>query len=397
MTVQPYPWRILVRNQALEIVGELDDYESLDMQLKFNDVSKWTLNVDRRNRLAANLLAPGGGIVVTRNGQTILSGDSDSDRTHQRDDKGNKLTINGSDDTAWLNTRQAHPQPGSAAPPYSTTKEHVVGPATASSVMTVYVVWNIGPGAPVVPRQRLAGYTDAGYGGPVTGRGRWTPLLALFQELATSGAVNGIPCGFRIVQKPAGLWFETYQPVNRSASVRFSLGIGNIKGFTYRHTPPEANYVFVGGQGEDTARTIFEQGDSESIAKWGRREAFVDASSAQNSTELGEAATKALTEMGEKSSLGITPIDLPTMTFGVHYGLGDRVSAVLDAVGPGGDTQLGDEINDVVRECQITLTPDSSTVKPAVGTDGSAAARSPLKFLRDIRDLKTRMNNQEKG
>jgi hypothetical protein len=151
VTAPLYPWKILVRNSALDIVGELDDYQGLDLQLKFNDISTWTLTIDRRNRLAADLTAEGGGIVVTRNGVTVLSGDSIGDRQHKRDDKGNQLTINGSDDTAWLKARQAHPQPGTQPPgPYSTTAEYVVGPGVASSVLCVYVVWNIGPGAPVV-------------------------------------------------------------------------------------------------------------------------------------------------------------------------------------------------------------------------------------------------------
>jgi hypothetical protein len=395
VTLTPYPWRVLVRNGDLEIVGELDDYQSLDMQLKFNDVSKWSITIDRRNRLASALIAPGGGIIVTRDGETVLSGDSDGDRSHQRDAGTNKLTINGSDDTVWLKTRQAHPQPSSTAPPYSTTAEHVVT-GIASSAMAVFVVFDVGPAAPVVGRRKLAGYTDAGFGTSGTWRGRWQPLLTLFQEIATASPSAGIPCGFRIVQQVGvGLWFETYRPVDRTDDVIFSFGRENLLGIDYRHTPPEANYVYVGGQGDGTARTIYEQGDAASIAKWGRKEAFVDASSAANTGELAQAATKALTEMGEKSSLGIRPVDTPALAYGVHYGLGDRVTAVMDEVGPDGDELLGDVITDLVRECSIKLAPDSTTITPAIGTDGGAV--KPVKFLDQIDALKKRMNNRERG
>jgi hypothetical protein len=288
----------------------------------------------------------------------------------------------------------AHPQPGSSAPPYSTTAEYV-STGIASSVMSVFVVQNIGPTAPVGGRRRLAGYTDVAYGASVTGRGRWQPMLTLFQELADGGAVNGIPPGFRIVQLPAGLWFETYQPTDRTADVRFSLALGNLLGFEYRQTPPEANWVFMGGQGTGNARTVYEQSDGDSIAKWGRREAFVDAASAANTTELAQAATKALTDMGEKSSLAITPIDTSTVSYGVHYQLGDMVSAVVDEVGPGGDTQLGDTITDVVRACKIRLTPESTTVTPAVGTDGGSL--KPVKFFDRLAAIESRMNDVERG
>jgi hypothetical protein len=210
-----------------------------------------------------------------------------------------------------------------------------------------------------------------------------------------SGAVNGIPPGFRVVQHSDGLWFETYQPVDLTSSVRFSFGLGNMEGFDYRHTPPQATYVYVGGQGEGTARTIYEQGDSDAIAKWGRREAFVDASSAATPAELAQAATKALTDMGEKSSLAVTPIDFPTMAYGVHYGLGDRVAAVLDELGPGGDTRLGDTITDVIRECKIRITPDSTDITPAVGTDGSAVR--PVKLFDRLANIEDRMNDRERG
>lgn len=388
-----YPWTVRVRDIHGNQVGEVDDYQELLLGLKFNDVSTWSLTVDRGNRLAQKLLTPGAGIVVLRNGNTVLSG-TWQDQNHQRSGDQNSVTITGSDDTILLRQREGHPQPGSTAPPYSSTAEQVVTGA-ATSVMSVFVVWDAGPGAPVVARRALSGLVDVVYGGQVTGRGRWQDLLTLFQELADQGAVNGIPPGFRVVQLSNGLWFETYQPTDRTAKVKFSLGLSNMSEFTYKRTAPEVNYVYVGGAGEGTARTIYEKGDNASIALWGRREGFIDATSAATTTELDAAATKELTDKRERNSFAVTPVDLPKMAFGVHYGLGDRVSAVLDVVGPDGGNQQGDVISDVLRECKIRITPDDTTITPVVGTDGLAAA--PVRMFKVLKDLTRRVANQERG
>jgi hypothetical protein len=384
-----YPWKVEVRNSAFELVGELDDYQQLDLRLKFNDVSTWQLTVNRRNRLAQDLVADGAGIVVTRNGTTILSGPWTNEQ-HTKNDSTDQLVLSGVDDTIWVKRRLAHPQPGTAAPPYSTSAEEVWTGA-ASSVILLYARRNLGPDA-LVTRDRVEAGADAGYGLTVTGRARWQNLLTLCQELAVAGAFNDIPLGFRVVQVGSALEFQEYVPVDRTAEAVFSEGSGNLASFTYERSAPEGNYWFVGGPGEGNTRTIYEQPDSESIAAWGRIEGeFVDARSAATAAELAQAATKASTDHGVKTSLSVTPIDTDILAFGVHYGLGDRVTAVLDVLGPDAEGQIGDAVQDVLRECRIQLTPDSSTVTPSVGGEGSSV--SPLRLFRQVRDMATQLIN----
>lgn len=380
MTV--YPWTIQVRDSTLALVGELDDYQKLDMVLKFNDVSTWQLQIDRRNRLAAALATDGAGIVVTRNGATILSGYW-TEQEHVKDKDTNTLTFSGVDDTVWLRRRRAHPQPGSTAPPYSTTAEDY-RVAVASTVMRDYVGINVGVTA--IAARKIAAVLrdpDISYGATVSGRGRWQSLLTLVQEMATAGAVNGLPVGFKIVQEGSVLRYKNFAPVDRTATAIFSEGFGNLSSFTYKRVAPETNYAYVGGSGTGTARTIYEKPDSDSIAVWGRIEGdFVDAASAANSTELDQAGAKALIDSGVKTSLSVTPIDTATLAFGVHYGLGDKVTAILDVLGPDGEGQIGDSVQDVLRECQVSLTPNSSTVTPSVGTQDAS-----LNLLRMIKVL----------
>jgi hypothetical protein len=336
-----FEWKIEVRNAALQRVGELDDYQSLEMVLKFNDVSTWTLSTTRCNRLAAELVLPGAGIVVTRNGATVLSGPWTKRRDAKSADR-DQITMSGVDDTVWLNRREASPVPSASGPPYSAQASDLSS-GVASTVLRDYVNLNAGPGAVAVRRvPGLTIGTDPVVGASVAGTARWQVLLPMLQELATAGAVDGVPIGFRVVQVGTGLEFQTYQPADLTATAVFSSGFGNLEGFEYEVTAPEANYVFVGGAGEGTARVIQEKPDSASVAKWGRIEGeLVDARNAASVNELDVAATKALADNTEKTSLSITPIDTDLLAFGVHYGLGDRVTAVLDAAGVAEDIITG--------------------------------------------------------
>ncbi|MFI7678569.1 hypothetical protein [Actinophytocola sp. NPDC049390] len=398
------PWKVEVRTQDLQRVGELDDYQSLDLTLRFNDVSTWQLKIDRENRLAADLCQPGAGIIVSRNGVTILSGEWDEQQHHTSDDD-NSLTVTGVDDTDWLRLRLAHPQPLSTAPPYSTTAEDV-RTGGASSVLRQYVGVNIsidGATPTIVPRQYsgMSRGADPAYGATVTGRARWQGLLTMMQELATAGAVDGLQLGFRVVQVGDALQYQGYVPVDRTADVVFSRGRGNLSDVSYRRTRPRANYWYVGGDGEGTARTIYEYGDAASIAQWRRREGeFVDAQSAATAAELQQAALKAAADQGETSALSVTPLDLEGLQFGVHYYLGDRITAVLDTLGPGGRNIPGDSVSDVLRECKLSLTPDGYTVTPAVGSPGTTANAGgnfvPTRMFRRISQLASRVINLER-
>jgi len=382
-----FEWKIMARNSALQRTGEVDDYQKLDLNLKFNDVGTWQLDIDRRLPIAEELSQPGAGIVVTRGDTTVLSGPW-IDQTHEWGQDKNTLTLAGVDDTIWCKRRLAHPQPATAAPPYSTTSEDVrTGQVTG--VMFLFAQANMGSAA-LVPR-RVPGLTMSSntFGPSITGRGRWQNLLVLLQELAVMGTLsNGLQPGFRIVQVGDGLEFQLYQPVNRSATIQFNPDLGNLASYTYKRSAPELTYAIVGGKGEGSARTIFEKPSSDQLALWGRIEnELVNASSANDAAELGQAADKALADATEQTSLSITPIDTPTQSFGVHYGLGDRVRAVLDG--------QHNSVAEPVKECKISLAPGKAAeISPVVGTQ-QASVRL-LKMFRKLADYSNRLSLLER-
>lgn len=471
-------WKIEVRDANLNRLGEVDDYQQFDLNLKFNDVSTWRLTVNRRVPLAAALRTPGAGIVVSRNGGTVMSGywTEEVQTGGSRDE----LVLSGVDDTAWLGRRYAHPQPGSAdtGPPYSTQAADV-RTGQASTIIRAFVSNNADGFAPSVRKvPGLAVGGDPNLGPNLTGSGRWQSLLTLVQELTSASEALGTPIGFVIRQTGDILSFFQYAVVDASATVRFSLEMGNLAEYTYRTTAPTCTYAVVGGSGEGTARTIFEKPNSEAIALWGRIEGdLVDSSNADTPAERTQAADKELLDGAAKTSLAITPIDLDVQKYGVHYALGFKVTVALDTIGPVEETvtataqaqgtsvttgylialeaaalpfpngtrarlmrdghlkepgvrvvtgrttafgftnidfypaadvstevgdyleaitapqTTGEQIVDIVREVNISLTPDAEKITPALG---SGAASNPIRIFDTVKRQTRRLNNIER-
>jgi len=282
-----------------------------------------------------------------------------------------RVDLAGKDDLCWLDRRNTHPQPGSAAPSGAPPKYSVtaydVDVAAASSVIWHYVNVNAGPGA--VPARQVPGWVMAAdpMVGPVLAYGaRWQKLLTIAQYAAAPDL------GFRA----PGLVFQVYEPADRTATVRFSLELGNLVGYKYVSDAPGANFVVVAGAGEGVDRIIREGSDSASIAEWGRIEEFVDRRDSDDLTDLDQTVIK---ELGDKASpvgLSLSPLDTDQMKFGVHWELGDKVTAVIDGVA----------IRDRVREVRFTIDEQGEQIVPSIGDPDAVASVAPRLFssLRNV-------------
>lgn len=355
-------WKLYTRDANLQRQGEIDDFTECQLKPVFNDVGTWSLTIDRRSSQAVGLTTPGWGIVAVRGGTTILSGPGRT-RRHMVDGDKNQVTISGFTDDVWLHRRRVSPSPTESSPPY-TTSAYDVRTGQASTVLRQYADVNAGPGAVSTRRvTNLVIGSDPLVGSTVTGNGRWDNLLTLLQGLAVNGAV-----GFRVIHVGDTIEFQVYQPTDRTTTVKFSLGLANLEGFEYESEAPEANYIYVGGQGEGTARAILERPDSSSIATWGRIEGdFVDRRDTTDTKVLAQAGDEALAEGQEKATLSVTPIETPTSRYGEHYSLGDKVTVQLEGPARTPYAESG-QIQDVLRSVEINLTPDGQVVKPAIGT-----------------------------
>ena len=380
-------WHVYVRDENLLRQGEVDDYTNLQLNPVFNDVGNWNMTISAEAKTAGMLATPGWGIVVVRDGETIISGPI-GNFIYQVDASNNVMNISGFDDNILLKDRNATPQPLSTTPPYN-TNNFDTHTGVCSTVLNTYVSENLGPTA-IAPRQ-IAGLvigTDPVTGATVTGNARYDNLLTLLQTLAITGGI-----GFRIIQVDNELQFQTYETVDRSSSVAFSTALGNLTGFQYGTTRPTGNYVFVGGDGDTTARAINEFASSASIAQWGRIEGdFVNSSGASGSAQMKQDGQAALTSGAELMQLSITPVDTPQCLYKVNYDLGDTVAVNLSKPirTPYG---LQGQVIDTVQSCTINLSSNGGVITSPAVSPVPKNMRATL--FRDLKQFRKRLNRLE--
>lgn len=368
---------LYTRDAGLRLTGQCEDFAKLELALRFCRTSSWVLELDSASGSVPKLGATDG-LVVVRDGVVLMSGPVTS---RERTSRGGRTTlvVSGVDDTAWLERRLALPVP--SGPPYTAVDyDDKTGPA--ETVLRWFVDRNLGPGA--VAARRLTNFTlaaDLGRGTSVRGRGRFHTLMELLQPLALAGG----DLGFRIVQVGAGIQFQVYVPVDRTAAGVFSQELGNLGGFTYRQAAPVADFVYVGGQGEGTLRAIVEGGTTADVDTYGRIETFRDRRDAPDTATLDQALAEALAESTSPTGLAITPIDTEAVAYGREYGLGDKVTVMVE----------GTPIRDVVREVALTLTPDREQLVPVIGTPG-AANPAALSLFAAQQSLTRRVSQQER-
>lgn len=377
-------WRLLVRNADLEIVGELDDYQRLKFVHRFQDVTTGTLEANREVPVAAELLAVGAGIVVQHDGEVVTSGPIIQPRRDWSDD-GDLLTLGFVSDDAWLLRRIGYPSPTDGD---HSASAYDVRTGAAETVLRAYVDANLGPSA--LADRRVDGLTllaDEARGAVVTGRARFHPMIELCRDLAISGG----DLGFRIRQAgptdptTTGLLFEVYVPRDLTGTAIFSADLGNLAGFELDERAPDANYVLVAGQGEGTARTIVEGGDTDSIDRWGRIEAFRDQRDTDDLGELEQSRDRELTERASELSIKIEPVDTAAITYLADYGLGDTVRTIIDGVA----------FDEIIREVTVTLEGgDAPTVEPKIGTP---ARGELLGLFEAIRRVNRRVSRLERS
>lgn len=370
-------WTILVRDNTYTILGQLDDYQTFEMIHRWRDVGAWSLDINRDNIHAVTLTTPGSGIIVKCNDTVVFSGPV-TVRKHEYANGRYRIKLSGVDDNCWLARRVVSPSPTESYPPY-TVSEYDIRTGYGSTVMLAYANANLGSGAAV--GRRKAYYqigADPVAGATITGRGRWQNLLTFMQELAVSAGSN---IGFRTLQSVDNLGlpvteFQVYVGQDLSGTVKFSPELGNLAEFSYYSEWPEANYVYVGGQGEGIARNIVERSDPTMIATWERAEGeFIDRRDSDDDTELQQSGDEELERATEKGVMSITPIDIPQQTFMTHYQLGDKVTVEWEE----------GSVVDIIREIKISLTPDGQSITPSVGNVPPGQVWGWLRTFRRLR------------
>lgn len=391
MSLPRYDWQVIVRDPDLAFVGRAP-VERLELRPIHLGVGEWVIDVPFDGDLtgpAGQLLTPRAGVVFVVNNTIVMSGPVTRPVRIRAEDGTHTLQVAGSDDLWHLATRHARQSPDEAAPTlglYSDARDIVTG--VAETVIKHYVDVNAGPGAVVA--RRIAGLQlapDLARGATVTGSARLPDPLVEF--IAGLAAVGGL--GFRAVQTaPGEITFDVFVPADKTASVKFSTSLRNLRSYEYETEAPTATHVTVGGGGEDAARYYHEAAVT---SDWGRIETFVDQRHTTDPTELAQAADEALAEGAERFSIRAelqpTPAHqwapVATDPAAATYDLGDRVSVIIDGV----------EITETIRELRIVHEAGKGTqMVPIVGTrnQGDPQDRNLELLIRSLRALARRVD-----
>lgn len=315
-------------------LAEIDTYESATLIARHNAVSTFDVAMPSDTDAARVLIAASRPrLLVIANGAVYRSGPvTRLDRTLDADGA-DMLAVQGVDELVWLRARLAHPQPGTAAPPYATTAYDARSGA-ASQVIAGYVDRNAGPSA-IAARQvpGLVVPTPAAFGGTVTTSARYQNLLDFLVPIATAARI-----GIRV----RDLTFEAYQP---SGGAIFSVELGTLATWESVAEVPDMTYVYVAGQGDGTARTIREYADTAGVADWGRIENFQDRRDTAAAAEMDQTAAETLAQGAKPIAVAMEALDTAGQQFLRDWNVGDLGTARIGGV----------SISDVIVEATITL------------------------------------------
>lgn len=321
-----------VRDKSLTRRGLVRPEElRLELTDNFNNVGEWKLTLAAENPLAGVLRTPGAGVIITGPTDILMSGPMvKAEFAATQEDPGGSITFEGVSDTVCLADALAFPDPTNPNGA-SQTKAHDVRQGPAEDVMHSFVMANIGPTAPIERRKpHLAASASAGRGPAVIKSARFPVLGNLLAELALLGKL-----GFRVVQRGSSLVFETYEITDRTALIRLDVQNGSLAGQRVAISPPGVTRAVVAGQGELVKRQFLQVQTPESVAAeadWGRRiEQFIDQRQTDKWEELQQAGDEAMETSGFTAvNVQVVPMEDGAMRFGLDWGLGDKVSVVVE-------------------------------------------------------------------
>lgn len=379
---------VYLRDKEFNLVGEVSHYDQFEATVGFNVLGRFVLNYsyDERHLTSdaaalIDAMQPGGGVVVKREGAVIFSGPILRRRESWAAGK-RALEISGTDDNWVISTRLCLPVVDGS--PFSSAS-HDVRVGAAETIMVEYVDYNMGPSA--MSARQVAGLTigaDLGRGGIVTARARFCSLLEMLQAIALAG--GGL--GFKMAQttgagvNPA-LTFTVYEQDDKTSTVRFGTELGNLSSWGLLEDVPSGNVVYVGGQGELTARAFVERLDQQSMMDYGRIEFFKDQRNEANAAQLAVWGDAELQAAGAGITIEAKAVETDYPVWGVDYDLGDIVTVIVD----------GMRYTETIRSVTIKMTQQTVSVQPIIGS--VTAKTSGLGFSARLDEIDKKITNLE--
>lgn len=129
-------------------------------------------------------------------------------------------------------------------------------------------------------------------------------------------------------------WYAGQLGTDRSASVSFSMERGNMSDVQYRVSRlDEKTVVLVGGQGEGADRSMAVVTGANYNVNTNNIESFINANDITTADGLTDRGDQYLDEVQAREAFTFTGKDTPLTRYGVHYFLGDLVTAVNPITG----------------------------------------------------------------
>jgi hypothetical protein len=367
------PFGVTVYDKDFTFVGLLNDYTSLSVTPRHNQIGTAELVVPSDHRRLPDLAAIGARLIITYEGEHLMSGYLPT-RDGAGPERAGQFTFHLKDDL-WLVWRLlGWPVPGAALNAQGVKRDVRTG--DAETVAKGFITANA---AHLVDTVTVA--TNLNRGDTVTVESRMAVLADVLMP-----AVDAAGIGVSVRQSGSGLLVDVYEPTVFPHTL--SERSGTITDWSWSQTDEESTVSIVGGPNENTSREFRRVRDSARETALGYSiESFVDARSAENNTEMDAAGTAALAEAGPKSGFRVSLSESKHFRYGGPNGVHVGDSVTVDV---GGQT-----LTDVLREATLTFDRDSGVqVVPAIGERTDDPNKTLLTFLskltRGVRDLRTR-------
>ncbi|MFF9043355.1 siphovirus ReqiPepy6 Gp37-like family protein [Streptomyces parvulus] len=379
---------LLITDKNLAVQGDpITGWSDLDVTRKFREPAAGSVVLPAYPEVMAQL-QPGNRVVVIRGGSIWTAGPMEQPTDYEWSVDGEpgvgKVTVSFSDDLASVAGRIVWPEPALTwAGQHGDTWRELTAVSSETIVRTL-VNENAGPGARAdrrVPHLVLA--AAAGVGTTTSVRTRFEPVLDPCRQAAAAG--GGI--GFRTRQVGSQIVFDCYAPADRTATARFSTGLGNLLGIGYSQSAPELTHALVAGRETEgsSIRTFVQVADAAAAAAWWRVERYVDGGADDDTKgELTASGTSEIAEGAAPVTLSTVTVDTPDLRAGVDYDLGDRVTVALPH---------GLVVTDVVRAINLQAKADEG--EQVASVIGSQDATTDPQIVRLIRTLGRRLGRLE--
>lgn len=367
------------------ITNPVTTYTSVNLELRFNEVGSGELTAPADPWLVDALTTPGINIVVLRGTEIWGGGPIEKPGALNWGPEGGVGTIRANFATheLWLARRRVYPDPTLASTSGLQPAAYTVTAANAEVTMRDLVNRGGGAGA-LAARQVVTLGALASVGSNVTYTADFDQSLPdALRDVAKAG--GGL--GYRVDQTGIGgssaREFVVYDPVDRSAAVRFSRSIGNLRSLQTDPEAPTATVAIV----SDGAGTIVERENAAAVALWGRIEVFVSASGTETAgtTELEQAGDLALLDGAETVGVRAEGVDTDWLRYGTDYRLGDIVGV---EIAPGYGVSV------LVAAAKLSATPETGAI---VTTTLGQPERVSNRTVWAIRELTRRVSRLERS